>query len=152
MDSEKLKISNILLIEDDPGDQEITLRALETGKIKNKLFIVSDGDEALDFLFNRGKFSDPQAFPTPDLVLLDLNLPKKRGEFVLEEIRACEKFRYLPVVVLTTSKEETMIFNVYKKGANSYIVKPVEFSRFIQVINELEHYWFQLVVLPKAGR
>ena len=143
-----VKPAVILLIEDDKGDQELTRRSLEKGKIKNDLFIVEDGEQALDYLFRRGKYSDPAVSPRPDLVLLDLNLPKIDGRKVLEEIRNCDKLKKLVVVIMTTSTQEEDIIRSYEMGVNSYITKPFDFQQFVKVVQEVGHYWFQVVVLP----
>jgi CheY-like chemotaxis protein len=137
----------ILLAEDDPGDQELTRRALEEGKIPNELHIVKDGEEALDYLFRRGKYANPTTSPRPDLVLLDLNMPKIDGRQVLQRLRADASLRRLAVVIFTTSQHEEDVIRTYDLGANSYITKPMEFQQFIQVIKALEAYWFQIVVL-----
>jgi DNA-binding response OmpR family regulator len=138
----------ILLIEDDEGDQELTRRSLEKGKIKNDLHIVEDGEQALDYLFRRGRYSDPAVSPRPDLVLLDLNLPKIDGRKILKEIRSTDELKKLIVVILTTSKQEEDIIRSYEMGANSYITKPPDFQQFVKVVQEVGHYWFQVVVLP----
>jgi CheY-like chemotaxis protein len=138
----------ILLAEDDPGDQELTRRALEQSRIRNELYIVEDGEEALDYLLRRGKYEDPVSSPKPDLMLLDLNMPKLDGKQLLEQMRANHKLRRIPVVALTTSKQEKDIIQTYDLGANSYIVKPVDMDQFINAIRVLKDYWFQIVVLP----
>lgn len=139
----------ILLAEDDKGDQELTRRALRQGKIKNDLYIVENGEEALDYLFRRGKYSDPATSPWPDLFLLDLNMPKMDGRQVLEELKKDERFDALATVVLTTSKQEEDILRTYKLGIKSYIAKPVDFAQFTEVILALQNYWFKIVVLPQ---
>jgi len=144
----KAKPAVILLAEDDRGDQELTRRALEEGKIRNELRVVEDGEEALAYLFRRGKYKDPTASPKPDLLLLDLNLPKVDGREVLERVRADSKLRRMAVVVLTTSRQEEDILRSYEVGCNSFITKPVGMDHFIRVIQALEEYWFQIVVLP----
>ena len=138
----------ILLVEDDPGDRRLTTRALARGKLRNEIHIAEDGEEALDYLFRRGPYSDPATSPRPDLVLLDLNLPKIHGREVLAEIRACPELRHLLVVVLTTSEQEEDILRSYDLGVNSYITKPVTFDRFVEVVQVLQDYWFQVVLLP----
>jgi CheY-like chemotaxis protein len=138
----------ILLAEDDPGDQELTRRALEEGTMCNELHIVTDGEAALDYLFRRGKYQNPATSPRPDLLLLDLNMPKVDGRQVLKRVRADTDLRRLAVVVLTTSQHEEDIIRTYDLGANSYITKPLELRQFMQVIQALETYWFQIVVLP----
>jgi CheY-like chemotaxis protein len=144
----KVKPAVILLVEDDRSDQELTRRALGEGKIRNELRIVEDGEEALAYLFRRGKYKDPTTSPRPDLLLLDLNLPRVDGREVLEQIRADSKLRRMAVVVLTTSRQEEDILRSYELGCNSFIPKPVDLNQFMQVIQALEKYWFQIVVLP----
>jgi two-component system response regulator len=138
----------ILLAEDDPGDQELTRRALEEGAMRNELHIVTDGEAALDYLFRRGQYQNPAISPRPDLLLLDLNMPKVDGRQVLQHVRADTSLRRLAVVVLTTSQHEEDIIRTYELGANSYITKPLELRQFMQVIQALETYWFQIVALP----
>ena len=141
----------ILLAEDDPGDQELTRRALEQSLIRNELHIVEDGEEALNYLQRRGKYEDPASSPKPDLMLLDLNMPKMDGKQLLEQMRADPNLRRIPVVALTTSKQENDIIRTYDLGANSYIVKPVDMDQFVNAIKVLKDYWFQIVVLPPRG-
>jgi CheY-like chemotaxis protein len=145
------KLAVILLAEDDPGDQELTRRALEQSRIRNDLHIVEDGEEALDYLLRRGKYEDPASSPKPDLMLLDLNMPKMDGKQLLKQMRADPNLRRIPVVALTTSKQESDIIRTYDLGANSYIVKPVDMDQFINAIKVLKDYWFQIVVLPPRG-
>lgn len=137
----------ILLVEDDPADQELTRRALGKGKLVNQLMIVEDGESALDYLLRRGEFADPAASPAPDLILLDLNLPKVSGREVLQELRNAKEFR-TPVVVLTTSAEQEDVIRSYDLGVHSYITKPVDMAQFVKVIQTLEQYWFEVVVRP----
>jgi CheY-like chemotaxis protein len=137
----------ILLAEDDPGDQELTRRALAEGNIRNELHIVKDGEEALDYLLHRGPYANPTTAPRPDLLLLDLNMPKIDGLQVLQRIRAEERLRRLAVVVLTTSQDEEDIIRTYDLGANSYITKPMDLQKLMQVIQALKVYWFEIVVL-----
>ena len=141
----------ILLAEDDPGDQELTRRALEQSRIRNDLYIVEDGEEALDYLLRRGRYEDPASSPKPDLMLLDLNMPKMDGKQLLKQMRADPNLRRIPVVALTTSKQESDIIRTYDLGANSYIVKPVDMDQFVNAIKVLKDYWFQIVVLPPRG-
>ena len=145
---EKAKPAMILLVEDDRGSQELTRRALGEGKFRNELRIVEDGEEALAYLFRRGKYKDPATSPRPDLLLLDLNLPRVDGREVLEQIWADSKLRRMAVVVLTTSRQEEDILRSYELGCNSFITKPVDITQFMQVIQALERYWLQIVVLP----
>ena len=142
----------ILLVEDDLGDQELTRRALTQWKIRNDLYVVQDGEEALDYLLRRGRYAHPITSPTPHLVLLDLNLPKLDGRQVLQRIREEPALRGLVVVVLTTSKEEMDVLRSYSLGVNSYLTKPMTIQHFIQIVRALEHYWFQIVVLPPTPR
>ncbi len=145
------KAAVILLVEDDPGDQELTRRALEEGKVRNTLQIVSDGEQALDYLFRRGRYVDPDSSPRPDLILLDLNLPKLDGRQVLENIRLTPELRRIAVVVLTTSNQEEDVVRSYDLGANSYITKPVDLVQFLRVVQALQEYWFEIVVLSSDG-
>lgn len=135
----------ILLIEDNPGDVRLTREALYEGKVLNRLSVANDGVEALDFLFRRGKHVDA---PRPDLVLLDLNLPKKDGREVLAEIKADENLKRIPVVVLTTSQADEDVGRTYDLHANCYIAKPVDFDRFIQVVRSIDSFWLTVVKLP----
>ncbi len=140
----------ILLVEDDPGDQELTLRAFEESKLKNELHIVEDGEEAINYLLRQGKYVDAASSPKPDLILLDLNLPKMDGRQVLERIRHEPELRRMAVVVLTTSRQEQDIIRSYDLGCNSFITKPVDMVQFAKVIESLEQYWFQIVLLPPS--
>jgi len=144
----KAKPAVILLAEDDRGDQELTRRALDAGEICNDLRIVEDGEEALAYLFRRGKYKDPASSPKPDLFLLDLNLPRVDGREVLERVRADSRLRRMAVVVLTTSRQEEDILRSYDLGCNSFVTKPGAMDQFIQLIQALEEYWFHTVILP----
>jgi len=148
MSRAKPKSAIILLVEDDPDDQALTKRALEGSKLRNELRVVDDGEQALDYLFQRGEFADPNMSPRPDLILLDLNLPKLDGRAVLKEIKESPDLRRIPVVILTTSSQEEDILRSYDLGVNSYITKPLRMEGFIEVVRDLERYWFELVVLP----
>ena len=134
----------ILLVEDNPNDAALTLRALKKNKILNEVQIVQDGAEALDYLLCQGKHAgrDPSAMPS--VVLLDLKLPKLSGLEVLQRLRAAERTKLLPVVILTSSKEEQDLINGYKFGANSYIRKPVDFTKFTEAVQQLGLYWLVL--------
>ena len=134
----------ILLVEDNPDDVELTRLAFDEAKIANKLAVVSDGAEALDFLIARGRFADRDPADLPSLVLLDLNLPKVDGREVLQAIRANEATRALPVVVLTTSTEPFDVEATYALGVNSYIQKPVDFERFVWAVQQVGLYWLVL--------
>jgi two-component system response regulator len=140
----------ILLVEDNPDDEALTLRALKKNNIKNTVVVARDGAEALDYLFARGSYEGraPDAFP--QVMLLDLKLPKVDGLNVLKEIRAHEITRLLPVVMLTSSKEETDVAQSYRLGANSYIRKPVDFSEFIDAVKQLGLYWLILNEAPPS--
>ena len=129
---------NILLVEDNPGDIRLTQEALEESKLHVNLSIVNDGVEALDYLNKINKFTDVNL---PDLILLDLNLPKKDGREVLKEIKSTEAFKRIPVVVLTTSQAEEDIFRTYDLHANCYITKPVDFQQFINVVQSINDFW-----------
>jgi CheY-like chemotaxis protein len=144
----KTKPAIILLAEDDPGSQELTRRALGEENGRNELRIVEDGEEALAYLFRRGKYKDPATSPRPDLLLLDLNLPGVDGREVLEQIRADSKLRRMAVVVLTKSRQEDDILRSYELGCNSFITKPQDMNQFVQAIQTLKKYWLQIVALP----
>ena len=135
----------ILLVEDNLGDARLTKEALKEGKVYNNLHWVKDGVEALDFLYKRGKYKDA---PKPDIILLDLNLPKKDGREVLQEIKSDSRLQRIPVVVLTTSKAEEDVYRSYDLGANCYIQKPVTFDSLVEVVRALGTFWFQIVTLP----
>jgi CheY-like chemotaxis protein len=135
----------VLLVEDDPGDELMTREAFEENKVRNNLHVARDGEEALDFLNRRGEYADA---PRPDLVLLDLNLPKFDGRQVLAEIKADEDLRTIPVVVLTTSGAEEDILRSYQLHANAYVTKPVDFARFIQVVRQIDDFFVSVVRLP----
>ena len=135
----------ILLVEDNPGDVRLTREALKEGKIRNNIHVVSNGELALDFLHKEGEYS---SVPRPDLILLDLNLPKKDGRQVLKEIKSSETFRRIPVVILTTSKAEEDVLKAYDSYANCYITKPVDLDQFINVAKKIEDFWLTIVKLP----
>lgn len=138
----------ILLVEDNPADQELIRRAVEKVTIRKELRIVEDGEEALAYLFRRGKYQAPATSPKPDLLLLDLNLPRVDGYQVLEEIRADLKLRPMPVLVLTTSRQEKDIIRSYELGCNSFITKPVGLDQLTGLVRAIEKYWFETAVLP----
>jgi CheY-like chemotaxis protein len=135
----------ILLVEDNPGDVRLTVEALSEGSVTNNLHVVDDGVKALNFLRQSGDFHQAVR---PDMVLLDLNLPKMNGQEVLSAIKADPKLRSIPVVILTTSEAEQDVLRTYDLHANCYIKKPVDFEQFIQVIRSLEDFWFSIVRLP----
>lgn len=138
----------ILMADDDSDDREMTREAFEESHLANDLRFVEDGVELLDYLQRRGKYADPAASPRPGLILLDLNLPKKDGREALEEIKADPNLRNIPVVVLTTSKQEEDILRSYALHANSYITKPVTFDSLVNVVRALGKYWLEIVALP----
>lgn len=141
----------ILLVEDSPEDFETTERAFRKSGLRNPIFRCSDGDEALDYLHRRGPYADPAKSPRPGVILLDLNLPGTDGREVLSEIKADPGLKQIPVVVLTTSRDERDVDACYKAGASSYIQKPVDLDGFIKAIERLNGYWFEVVILPKVG-
>lgn len=138
----------ILLVEDSPEDFEATVRALRRAGLVNPILRCEDGDEALDFLHQRGRFAEPGAAPRPAIVLLDLNLPGTDGRDVLAELKANPALRSIPVVVLTTSTDPRDVERCYHAGANSYIEKPVDLERFMQTIQRFTEFWFHIVVTP----
>lgn len=137
----------VLLVEDNPADEKLTLKALEKNRIVNNVFVVRDGAEALDFIFHKGKYENiEKKNNTLKLILLDLKLPKVDGIEVLKQIKSDEKTKMIPVVVLTSSHEESDIVKSYKYGVNSYIVKPIDFQQFIEAVSNLGLYWLILNV------
>jgi CheY-like chemotaxis protein len=141
------RIVDILLIEDDPGDELITREAFADNKIKNTLHVARDGQEGLDFLYRRGAHENA---PTPDLILLDLNLPKYDGRQLLEMIKSDVELRHIPVVVLTTSSAEEDILRSYKLHANAYVTKPVDLDQFMKAVREIDEFFVQVVRLPRS--
>ena len=145
-----MELVEILLVEDNPNDRELMLRALKKNNLANHVVVTKDGEEALDFLFARGPFTSRNAAEAPKVVLLDLKLPKVDGLEVLRQIRSNEPTKLIPVVVLTSSREERDLVESYKLGVNSYVVKPVEFESFVQAVSELGLYWGVLNKTPHA--
>ena len=139
------KSVEILLIEDNPGDIVLTREAFSDAKISNHIHVAKDGEEALEYLRKQNSYADAI---TPDIILLDLNLPKLNGHEVLAEIKEDKELRRIPVVVLTSSKAERDILDTCELHANSYIVKPVDLSKFMEVVSAIEHFWFTVVALP----
>ncbi len=131
----------ILLVEDNPDDVELTLRAFRKNNIANNVMVAHDGVEALDYLFGRGAYADRNIKDTPRLILLDLKLPKLDGLQVLERLRADESTKLIPVVILTSSKEEQDLISGYRSGANSYVRKPVDFNQFVEAVHHIGLYW-----------
>lgn len=142
--------SEILLVEDNPDDAELTLRALKKNNVTNRVIVVQDGAEALDYLFAMGRYVDRSMSPLPKVVLLDLKLPLVSGIEVLRQCKANERTRRLPIVVLTSSREEPDIQTCYTLGVNSYIVKPVDFQQFTEAVRQLGLYWLLLNEPPSA--
>ncbi len=138
----------ILLVEDNEGDVGLVEEVFQEAKIRNNLNIAEDGEEAMLFLRKEGKFSD---VPSPDIILLDLNLPGKDGREVLKEIKEDNELKRIPVVILTTSKAEEDVLKSYNLHANSYITKPVDFDQFLKVIKSIENFWLDIVKLPSKG-
>jgi CheY-like chemotaxis protein len=143
-----VKPIEILLVEDNPGDVRLTKEALVDGKVFNNLSVVIDGQEAMDFLRKKGKYAKAIR---PDLIFLDLNLPKKDGREVLQEVKSDPKLKKIPIVVLTTSQAELDIMTSYEHHANCYITKPVDFGQFIKVVKSVENFWFSIVTLPPTN-
>lgn len=143
------KSINILLVEDNPGDIRLTQEAFKDGKIKNDISVVMDGEEAIFYLKKTGKYSNSM---TPDIILLDLNLPKKDGFEVLSEIKNDDNLKFIPVIILSTSSAQSDIFMTYSRHANCYILKPVDFNQFTQVVQMIEAFWLKLVILPEKNQ
>lgn len=140
------RLVEILLVEDNPGDVRLTQEAMKEGKMRNNLSVAVDGVEAMAFLRREGKYADA---PRPDVVLLDLNLPKKDGRAVLKEIKEDPNLRRIPVVILTSSKADEDVLNSYDLHANCYITKPGDLEQFIEVVKSVEGFWVQIVKLPQ---
>jgi chemotaxis family two-component system response regulator Rcp1 len=138
----------ILLVEDNAGDVDLALEALEDSKIRNTVHVAGDGEEAMAFLHRTGKHT---AAPRPDIILLDLNLPKKDGREVLADIKADDNLKRIPVVILTTSQAEEDILRSYNLHCNCYITKPIDLHQFIRVVKAIEDFWLTIVKLPPAG-
>ncbi len=145
MESISGRAIELLLVEDSEPDVRLTKEALREAKVKNRLWVVEDGVEAIEFLRRQGRHAGA---PRPDLILLDLNLPRKDGRQVLKEIKSDESFKRIPVVVLTTSKSEEDVLRAYDLHANCYITKPVDFDRFMEVVKSIENFWLTVVRLP----
>ena len=139
------KLIDILVVEDNPGDGRLIMEVLKSNKIHNSLNIVKDGVEAMDFLHKKGEFAN---VPRPDLIFLDLNLPRKDGREVLAELKSDDKFKQIPVVVMTMSQAEEDILKSYSLHANCYVTKPIDLDQFVKVVESIEDFWFSLVKLP----
>ncbi len=144
---EALRAIEILMVEDNPGDVRLTREALKGGKVWNQLHVVEDGVAALDFLYRRAPF---QSAPRPDLILLDLNLPKMDGREVLSRIKSDDTLKTIPVVVLTTSQAEEDVVRAYRLNANCYVTKPVDLHQFNRIVQAIEEFWLTVVRLPPA--
>ncbi|WP_084957344.1 response regulator [Thermoactinospora rubra] len=138
----------VLLVEDDPGDVLLTREAFELNKVKNRLHVVNDGEQAMAFLRREGEYADA---PRPDMILLDLNLPRKDGREVLADVKADPDLRSIPVVVLTTSEAEEDILRSYRLHANAYVAKPVDFDQFIRVVRQIDDFFVTVVKLPRSS-
>ena len=149
MTDTETRLVEILLVEDSPSDTELTLEALREAKVRNHLSVVEDGVQAMQFLRHEGRFVGA---PRPDLIMLDLNLPRKDGREVLAEIKADQQLKTIPVVVLTTSRAEQDVLRAYQLSANCYITKPVDFEQFLNVVRSIESFWLFIVTLPPKGR
>jgi len=149
--SEQLGAVEILLVEDNPYDAELTMRALRGHHLTNSIYWVTDGQEAIDFLFCQGRFSSRPPHPLLKLVLLDIKLPKLDGTEVLRILKSRDETRFIPVVMLTSSSEERDLLDSYHLGVNSYIVKPVEFEKFMATVSEAGLYWTVMNHLPEGG-
>lgn len=142
------KTIHILIADDDEDDRYMTEQAFIEGKLHNSLSFVQDGEELMNYLLHKNGYDDSNA-PTPGIILLDLNMPKKDGRECLKEIKSNEKLKHIPTIILTTSKSEQDIFRSYNLGVNSFIVKPVTFGELVKIIMQLNNYWFELVKLPE---
>ncbi len=141
----------ILVADDDADDRLMTKEALEENRLKNEIRFVVDGEDLMDYLYCRGKYSEEGSAPRPGIILLDLNMPKKDGREALGEIKSDPSLRQIPVIVLTTSSAEEDVFRTYDLGVNSFITKPVSFSSFADVMKSLTRYWFEVVEMPPAA-
>ena len=137
--------AEILLVEDNPGDVRLTQEALKEAKVRNNIYVAMDGEDAMAFLRQEGQYAEA---PRPDLILLDLNLPRKNGREVLREIKSDADMRRIPVVVLTTSRAEEDIIKAYDLNANCYVTKPVDLDQFVHVVRSIEDFWLTIVKLP----
>lgn len=141
-------IIEILLVEDDPGDVELIKESIRDSKIRLNLNVVSNGDDAIKFLKKEGDFNESQE---PDLIILDLNLPRRSGMEVLGEVKGNEDLKHIPIIVMTTSDQDTDIIKSYKLGANSYVTKPLGIDQFAKIVSSIENFWLTVVKLPKRS-
>jgi len=139
---------DILLIEDNPADVEITLEAFRRSRSGTRVSVCRDGEDALDYLFQRGRYARGQNAPRPDMILLDLNLPKRSGLELLEQVKQHETLREIPVIVLTTSDRDDDVRRCYRLGANNYLTKPVQFDECVKLVATIQQYWLELSKLP----
>jgi len=135
----------ILLVEDNPGDARLTIEAMREAKVRNRMHVVEDGVEAMEFLRRQGRYGDA---PRPDLILLDLNLPRKDGREVLAEVKADPALKRIPVVILTTSRAEEDVLRAYDLHANCYVTKPVDLAQFMKIVSQIDEFWVKVVTLP----
>ena len=147
MNNSEIQPIEVLLVEDSPSDTELTIAALEDAKVRNHVSTVEDGVQAMQFLHRQGPYAEA---PRPDLILLDLNLPRKDGRQVLAEIKADEDLKTIPVVVLTASSTERDMLSSYQHHANCYITKPVDLGQFVEVVRSIDSFWFMIVTLPSG--
>jgi two-component system, chemotaxis family, response regulator Rcp1 len=145
---EETRPAEVLLVEDNPSDVRLTREAMKEGRVQNNLHVVNDGEAALNFLNRAGQYKNA---PRPDLVLLDLNLPKKSGREVLAEIKKIDDLKTIPVVILSTSRAEEDIFRTYELHANCFITKPSDLDQFISVVHQIEDFWLTVVSLPRVS-
>ena len=150
MEGKVVKPIVIVYADDDPEDRMLAKDALEESRLANELHFVEDGEELIDYLLNNGKYQDTRKYPTPGLILLDLNMPKKDGREAIKEIKEIPKLRPIPIVVLTTTNAEEDIVKTYGLGVSSFITKPVTFEGLVEIMKALGKYWFEIVELPKV--
>ncbi len=148
MDKKNSDLVVVLLVEDNPADQQLTIRAFKKGRVNINLQIANDGVEAMEYLNGVGKYADRKSYPIPDLVLLDINMPRMDGKQVLKEIKTDINLKIIPVIMLTTSDQEKDIIDSYNLGVNAYISKPVRINDFMDVVHKLEDFWFSLNRIP----
>lgn len=143
---------NILLVEDNEADVKIALRAFKKSELKNNMYVARDGQEALDFIYHGGRYQDKKKFPTPDLILLDIKMPKVDGFQVLEKIKSDLQYSFIPVIMLTSSKDEEDIAKSYRGGAASFITKPVDYEEFVKIVDGFNFYWHVINKLPNSNK